>query len=81
MPVWLMPILLKLVLPEVLNLLVQTGILTKMQADLVIDWEGLKQTLSNLKTYPDYDIKKNDPFDMSPDINTIPSFKSGGDNP
>lgn len=35
----------------------------------------------NIKTYPDYDIKKNNPFDTSPDINTIPSFKSGGDNP
>jgi hypothetical protein len=58
MPAWLLTILIKFVLPEVLSLLVNAKIISQAEADLIDTWEQLKTKLQNVKFYREY---PNDP--------------------
>ena len=51
MPAWIVPILVKIVLPFVVQELVKSGVLSEIQAAAVKDVASLITVLKNLKTY------------------------------
>lgn len=67
MPAWLLPILLKYVLPEVLKALVSAKFISQFEADLASNAVSLEQALGTIRTYRKY---PNDPKEPS----NIPNF-------
>jgi len=68
---------LTLVCPAVPAVLWTAIINAIISGDITLDHINQFMKDHNIQTYPEYPTGKNDPFDKSPDINTIPSFKTG----
>lgn len=58
-PGWLVPILIKYVLPAVLNAAYKAGLIGLVEKEVIEFWEGLK-------TYPEYPTGKNGQQDEVP---------------
>jgi hypothetical protein len=53
-PAWLLPIVIKFVVPEVLSLLVKSGLINSVEADIAKGAINLEQGLKSIKTYREY---------------------------
>lgn len=54
MPVWLTPLLIKYVLPYIVQELVKSEIIPALAGAAIVDFESFKQALKNLKTYREF---------------------------
>lgn len=59
MPAWLLPLLIKFVLPFILRELVKSGMISEAKAIAIKYGIDFEQFLANLKTYQEYPTGKN----------------------
>ena len=59
---FLLPIIMKVFLPDLLEALVKSAIITPLEAGLAKDAVNFNQALSTIKIYREYPSKPNDPF-------------------